>query len=109
MSNPVKTYKVAFMRRSEPSVLYSRMVDTYDEAKRFAKSAGAKGYEALIFERSNHEPSVDSDYSWKLMPGAGAAKFKRVNQLTSLKVLVPVALGVIVILMLKRGIPKRIA
>ena len=100
----IPMYKVAWMDSGDTNNLYSRFFDTESEAREYERNMeGSK--EALIFKKVTEEPNY---YEWKLLSSKTAKKFKLANFIVSPIFIVPIVLGIILFVFLRRnnGLPK---
>jgi len=106
----VPPFKVAFMRPGDAKTLYSRMFDNEQDAREFADKARTDGYESLLM-RAIRQPENSDEvhfYEWKLMEGGASWKYRLGIFVTSPKFVIPVTIGLIAFVLLRRnnGLPR---
>jgi hypothetical protein len=101
---PVKTYKVAWMESDDTSKLYSRFFDTESQAREYLNSLEG-GKEGLLFRKL---ADTETYYEWQLLNTPSARKLKLANFVFSPIFMIPLILGVILFLLLRKnnGLPK---
>ena len=101
----VPPYKVAWMQGADVSILYSRFFYTQTEARQFAQNVVEKGGEPLIMVAKVQPTNEDAQqyYEWELLPGPNVFKIRTATFLTSPKFYVPLILGILIFLLLRKN------
>lgn len=102
----VPPYKVAYMMDEDATLLYSNFFYTRAESEAFASKVRAKGGTPIVMvaEYQPDNPTDEQSFVWALLPGqASGFKLKAAVFATSPMFLVPLALGIIAFLLLRRN------
>mgnify|MGYP003128129100 CR=1 FL=1 len=93
-------YKVAYMETKAPFRLYSDFFSTQAEAQAYSAQLKGEGFEAMTFEKASQE---GTHYEWDLIKDSSTWKYRLGIFLTSTTFIVPLVLGILVFLLLRRG------
>lgn len=101
----VPPYKVAYMMDEDANLLYSNFFYTHAESEAFASKVRAKGGTPIVMvaEYQPDNPTDEQSFVWALLPGPNVFKIRTATFLTSPKFYVPLILGILIFLLLRKN------
>ena len=106
-------YKVADIKDGSVKSLYSRFFHTQTDARQFMETVREKGDMPflMVAKLQPTSPEEVQVYEWELMPSEDNWKLKAGVFVTSPKFYIPLAIGVLVFLLLRKGngLPRIVA